>query len=468
MRLLPKCLVVTASLLILVGCRMLQPQGEEASALRSRVDALVEPFVENEYFVGAVVALIRGDDVHVFGYGVVSKKSPHAPDGDTVFEIGSITKVFTALLLADMVERGHVKMDDPVKKLLPHFAFIPRKGGRDITLADLITHTSGLPRKPANFKPKDPCNPYADYTTEMMYEFLSTCQLSRRPGAGYEYSNLGVGLLGHALARREGVSYETLLVNRICAPLRMKDTSIRLSAGRRSRLAQGYDVDGNPVPNWDVPTLAGAAAIRSTANDMARFLKANMGTVETPLFSAMAATHTPRKRVPSWPRMRVALGWHVKGNGKNAVIWHNGQTGGYRSFAGFNKDRKVGVVILSSSTATILDRLGFRLIKLLLGRSVEPLKFKEPVAVAQAVLEQYVGKYQISPDVVAKVSRVGRKLVFEVPGEGRTFIYPESETRFFLKADWKAKVTFVKDEKGRVAQAVFRDGEKEETFEKLE
>src|SRR3989442_9269459 len=163
---------------------------------------------------------------------------------DNVFEIGSITKTFTASLLADMVARGEVKLDDPVANYLPRAVRMPVRV-RPITLLDLATQSSGLPRLPDNFAPRDSSNPYADYSVQQLYEFLSRYQLPRDPGASYEYSNLGVGLLGHALALRAGMSYEQLVTRRILSPLGMRETAITLTPAMRARLAPGHDVGGN-------------------------------------------------------------------------------------------------------------------------------------------------------------------------------------------------------------------------------
>ena len=224
-----------------------------------------------------------------------------------MFEIGSVTKVFTALLLADMVRRGEVALDDPVAKYLPAEVKVPTRAGRSITLLDLATHTSALPRLPDNFQPKDPTNPYADYSVEQLYQFISSYQLTRDIGATFEYSNLGAGLLGHALARRAAMDYETLMRSRVLAPLGMSSTAIALSPELQSRLTAGHDAQLRTVPNWDLPTLAGAGALRSTANDLLAFL-AVLGQSESSLASAMTATLTVRRPVGA-AGSDIALGW---------------------------------------------------------------------------------------------------------------------------------------------------------------
>src|SRR5262249_11166935 len=153
---------------------------------------------------GIVVGVIEPGGRRVVPYGGLAKGDPRTLDGDTVFEIGSITKVFTSLLLADAVKRREVALTDPISKFLPDRVKSPERGDRAITLQDLSTHTSGLPRLPANFAPKNASNPYADYSVEDLYQFLGGYQLTRDIGTQYEYSNLGGGLLGHVLALRAG------------------------------------------------------------------------------------------------------------------------------------------------------------------------------------------------------------------------------------------------------------------------
>ena len=245
--------------------------------------------------VGIVIGVIGPQGRRVIAYGSLEKGDPRPLNGDTIFEIGSATKVFTSLLLADMVQRKQVALDDPVAKYLPATVKMPERNGRSITLLDLSTHTSGLPRLPGNMKPKDPGNPYADYSVEQLYQFLSGYQLTRDIGSTYEYSNLGGGLLGHVLARRAGKDYEALVESRICAPLGMKSTAITLTPQIKARLAVGHNARLEPVKNWDLPTLAGAGALRSTGNDLLIFLAANLGYSKSPLAPAMAAMLKTRR-----------------------------------------------------------------------------------------------------------------------------------------------------------------------------
>src|SRR5579859_856747 len=208
-------------------------------ASRDEIRALLANRVDEAHkTIGMVVGTIGPSGREVVAYGKRAKDGPPV-DGDTFFEIGSITKVFTSLLLADMVERGEVTLDTPIAKLLPESVKVPSRNGKQITLLDISMQVSGLPRLPSNFHPADAGNPYADYDTAKLYEFLSGYTLTRDIGAKYEYSNLAVGLLGHALARKAGLTYEQLLRKRILDPLGMNDTTITLTSDQRKRLAAG-------------------------------------------------------------------------------------------------------------------------------------------------------------------------------------------------------------------------------------
>lgn len=409
---------------------------------------LQERVEKNKKSVGIVVGVISDKRTRVVSYGKPDQNSSNDLDGYTVFEIGSVTKVFTAILLADMVERRKVSLNDPISKYLPKTVQVPTRNGREITLLDLATQTSGLPRLPDNRRPKDPNNPYADYTVEQMYDFLSHYRLTRDIGTKYEYSNLGVGLLGHVLALRAGTDYETLVTTRICKPLGMENTHIKLSPQMQSRLATGHDQGGKTVPNWDLPTLAGAGALRSTVNDMLKFLAANMGLSKTSLYAAMLKTHLIQKGT-GVPDLSIGLGWHILTKYGTEIVWHNGGTGGYHSFIGFDKAKHLGVVVLSNSTNDI-DDIGRHLLEskyeLL---KYEPAKERKAINVQPKIFDAYVGEYQLSPTIVIAITKEGAKLFAQVAGQPKIELLAESETDFFTTLV-DAHLTFVKDEKGQV------------------
>ena len=334
------------------------------------INQAFQPLVEDKSHVGIVVGLIDKNGRKIYDYGD-SGKANLKLDGDTIFEIGSITKVFTTLLLAEMSERGEVSVTDAVNLYLPRGVKLPQFAEREITLLDLATHTSGLPEFPSNLKPKDESNPLADYSTAAMYDFLSKYKLKRNIGSEYEYSSLGMGLLGHVLALKAGMSYEDLLTKRISQSLGLKDTRITLDASSQTRLAKGYDEKGKPIANWDLPTLAGAGALRSTANDMLNFLVANLDPSKTNLAAVLENAQVARHRAKSQKNpMFVALGWHVLNYKGEEIVWHDGGTGGYTSIVCFNRKHRVGLVVLSNSAESddnsVLSRVGLQtLIKII-------------------------------------------------------------------------------------------------------
>ena len=276
----------------------------------------------------------------------------------TIYEIGSISKVFTTTMLAQMVANKKVKLEDPVQKYFPMNVTMPTKNGKEIEMGQLADHTSGLPRLPENFNPRDPANPYADFSKDEMFDFLWTYNLPRKIGAEYEYSNLGVGLLGHVLAEISYKSYDDILQEMVAKPLGLEETKVDMDENMQANLAPGHS-KGEIVPNWDIPTIPGAGAIKSSAHDILVFLSANLGLEKTDLLPALELTHEERHKKAG--DMRVGLGWHIAKGTKGDIVWHNGGTGGYRSFAGFVKELNAGVVILTNSDVSV-DEIGFSLL----------------------------------------------------------------------------------------------------------
>jgi len=436
--------VPSLCLLLLAHAAIAQvaPDAEIKRILADRID-------QQHQSVGIVAGVIepRGrqaaDNVRrIVAHGSLAKDDKRLLNGDTVFEIGSATKVFTSLLLADMVNRGEVALTDPVAKYLPAEVKVPERGGVKITLQQLAMHTSALPSLPSNLNPKDANNPYADYTVQQLYEFLSSAELTRDIGSRYEYSNLGAGLLGHALARRAGTDYETLVRKRILDPLGMKSTSITLSKSMKERLATGHDQTLKPVLNWDFPTLAGAGALRSTANDMLTFLAANLSYTKTALAAPMAAMLVPRHET-GMADTEIALGWHISNIGGHEIVWHNGGTGGYRSFLGFDPKRRIGVVVLSNtSTNAGVDDIGRHL---LAGAPLrQPPKTRTETKIDPKLFDRYTGRYELAPNAFFTITRDDAHLYAQLTGQPRFEIFSESERDFFYKVV-DAQITFVEN-----------------------
>ncbi|NTU55089.1 MAG: serine hydrolase [Anaerolineales bacterium] len=403
---------------------------------QSMVKALLVQLVDEEKRApGMVVGMIADDPQErwVIGYGKLSDTDERVPDGDTVFEIGSISKVFTGMLLAQAVEAGEVKLDDPISLYLPEGIVAPEYEGKSITLLDLATHTSGLPV----FKPPDLCK---EYTVDQMYSFLSGYRLTRIPGSSFEYSNFGFGLLGNLLARRAGkADYESLLLERITRPLGMDSTRIQVTPEMRSRLAAPHDNNLHPSCSFVRSALYGAGGIRSTANDMLTFLAANMELTETDLLPAIQLANTPQR--PSDGPDYIGLGWFLPSTAKG-IHWHNGETYGYKSYLAWDPQRKIGVVVLTNATINI-DDVGLQLIRGL---------FK-PVQIDPQVLAAYAGRYQFSNDIVVTIRVDGTRIFIQAPNQPEYELYALSENQFYPRV-FEAEITFYKNDGGEVDRMV--------------
>ena len=416
----------------------------------SAVRAIIKPRVDTGRFAGIAVGFITRDGrQQVTAYGPKAGVTPF--DVNTVFEIGSITKTFTAAILADMVAKKEVALDEPVANLLPAGTKVPARDGKQITLLDLATQTSGLPRLPGNMVITDVKNPYASYTTAMMYDFLASYSLPRGIGAQYEYSNLGMGLLGHALSVRAGKDYESLVTERVLAPLGMRDTRIALTSGMRSRLAPGHDGGGQAQGLWDLPAIAGAGALRSTVSDMLKYVRANADSTSKPLGSVLALTHATRRPGPV-PQVSIGLAWHrTTTPGGRTVIWHNGGTGGYRSFAGYDEATGLGVVVLTN-TAVGVDDIALHLLDAAVPLAPIPAR-RVAVTVAPEILRRYAGEYVLAPTFSLTITFENGALFAQATGQDKLPLYAESETKFFLRAA-DAQLTFTSDSTGSVTGVI--------------
>ena len=427
--------------------------------------ALIRSRVEEDRAVGIVLGVMEADgSTRIVAYGDAGPNA-RVLGPRSLFEIGSITKVFTATLLGDMVARGEVSLSDPVSDYLPDRVTMPSRGGREITLLDLSTHHSALPRLPDNMSPANPANPYVDYTVEQMYAFLSSHDLRRDIGSQFEYSNLAVGLLGHVLARVAGGSYEDVVRERVLEPLGMNMTGITLEGDMRAWMAEGHNTQGDVVPLWDLPTLAGAGALRSDVGDMLKFLAANTGRPGSGLERSMRAGHEVRKDIS--PEMSIGLNWMVRTVGEETIVWHNGGTAGFRTFIGFDPDKGVGVVVLTNSGHGA-DDIGLHLInpELPLAPAPAPIAERIEVAVAEDILETYVGEYELAPTFVIVVTLEGGALFMQATAQPRFPVFAESETKFFLRVV-DAQVSFTKDDSGVVTGLILHQSGVDQTAPKV-
>jgi CubicO group peptidase (beta-lactamase class C family) len=425
--------------LLLTGCTIgsiFQPPTSTGKSSRlpdpNEVKALLVQLVDvDKRAPGVVVGMIADDPQErwVVGYGRLSTTDERVPDGDTVYEIGSITKVFTGILLAQAVLDGDVKLDDPISMYLPEGVTAPEYEGKSITLLDLATHTSGLPRELFNI-----------ITFEQMYTFLSEYHLTGKLGSSYEYSNYGMGLLGNILVQKAGqADYETLLLERICRPLGMDSTRVQLTEEMHSRLAVPHTASLAEIHLWDNPAQIGAGMIRSTANDLLTFLAANMGLTETELQPDLLLANTPQRSTIG--KDTIGLGWQLAAT--TGFHYHGGRTNGSYSYLAWDPERRFGVVVLANVEVDndyvvrqLISKLPFTLVQ------VDP-----------KVLASYAGSYQF-PDGDIVTFRVDDSRIFiQLPSEPEYEIFASSGSHFYLPVS-ELEIAFYRNVLGEVDRVV--------------
>lgn len=420
----------------------------------SSILAILTTRVDSGRTPGIVVGILERGQRRYVAYGSAGSGRTRL-DEHTLFEIGSMSKTFTGLLLADAVTRGEVRLDQPVAELLQAGAVVPSKKGKPITLEQLSTHRSGLPRVPANLAPVNPADPYAGYDAKQLHAFLATYVLPRTPGDSAEYSNLGAGLLGHALALRAGMpSWGALVERRITRPLGMRETFVDVPSSFLNRVATGHDDKSNAVAAWHFDALAGAGALRSTAADMLTYLAAEFDTTRGPLGNATAFGRAPRADFS--PGMRIALGWMIIGPPTQPVWWHNGGTGGFRSFAAFDPAREVAVVVLANSAISV-DDIGMHLMNPQVKLAMPILPPRKKVTLSATALDRLVGEYPLTPTLLLTVTRDGDALYAQATGQSRFPLTATSASRFVFPAA-AIEMEFHLGESGPARELTFRQG----------
>jgi CubicO group peptidase (beta-lactamase class C family) len=388
-------------------------------------------------------------------YGTLSVDDRRKVDGGTVFEIASLTKVLTALVLADMANRGRVKLDSPVSTCLPDGVQIPQHAGKQITFLDLATHTSGLPLRPTNLASQTALNKYAGYTVQQLYEGLATFELPREPGTKFEYSNWAFALLGHALGHCAGTSYEALLAERVTRPLGMDATVFAPSKALSSRLAAPYDAKLRRVPNESLGALGASGGLYSTVDDLLKFVELFLGRGPQPLTAAAATMLEPR-RPGDGPQLRMGLGWRVETSDDKPIIWSSGRADGYRSFMALDSQARVAVVALTNgATNAGVDDIG----RHVLDPRVTVARPHRWISVTADVLDRYVGRYKFEDGNYLKVVRDGDLLVVQLTGQGLLPVLGTGPREFFPE-DIEAQFVFAESGGGPAPSLVLtQDGQ---------
>jgi CubicO group peptidase (beta-lactamase class C family) len=419
---------------------------------RGRIAAHVQKLIDAELATGIVVGITDGGKREIYGFGKGPSGKP--PTGTTLFELGSVTKVYTGLLLADAVQRREVTLDMPIAELLPTGVTAPTRDKIVITLRHLILHSSGLPQLPPSL-PANTNNPFGAYRENHLYQDLVRTQLAVRPGERIQYSDYGVGLLAHELGRKIGGGYAKALETRVLVPLGLADTFFTVPKQAAARLATGTNDDLAPTTPWTYDALAGTGGLISTARDQLALLEAELDAdagSRQPLRPAMKLTQEPQLERGG---DNEGLGWQIDSAGR---YWHNGSTGGFHAFIGFDPKTRRGVVILASTRTSLIDSLPNAIYRLLANEDVKP-----PVFPDAAALAIFAGTYDFQ-GVKLAVKVHGKRLYLEGPGEPRIRMLPISDHEFWIE-DQRAQsiVVFEKDDKDptKITRAVFIIGNKQ-------
>ncbi|MEP6861622.1 MAG: serine hydrolase [Deltaproteobacteria bacterium] len=423
----------------------MKPAGATSgTAHRDAVAAAVKPLIDAQITTGVVVGLYDAGKTEIYGFGKGPDGNP--PTGTTLFELGAITQVYTDLVFADAIQRREVSLDTNLSELVPPGVTVPTMQGARVTLGELAVHTSGFPRLPPSLEHgMNPQDPYGGYTEDRLYADLIHSSLVLTPGTQILTSTFGAGILGFTLGKKLGGGIENVTKLRVLDPLGLSSTFFTVPAAAKARRQVGTNIDLAPVPNWTWGALAGAGGLVSTASDQLALIDAELDAAsgsKQPLRAAMRLTH--EDQIPGQAGANEGLGWQIDGLGR---YWHNGGTGGFRSFVGFDPKARRGIVILSSSSVSLVDHLALDLYKILAGEPVTPVT-SPPVA----QLQQYAGTYQLGQFKLV-FSIKNDRMYITGQGTAPLRIIPISDHEMWFE-DQQAIVVFEKDD-GKVSRAVF-------------
>ncbi len=419
--------------------------------------ALVQDQIdERRKAVGMVVGVADADGQRIVAHGTLERDVQRPVTSETVFELASVTKVFVAVLLSDMVERGEVSLDDPVERHLPSGSKVPQRNGRQITLIDLATHTSGLPPQPYDFPTLDhPAG--ATYSREQLYSAVAAHHLTRDIGTEWEYGNVDFALLAHALAHRAGTDFETLVSQRISGPLGLTSTTLLPSGDIAARLASGHDSDLHPRSRPALGALAPAGGMLSSAGDLLTLARALLDLAPSPLNGRLPSMLAKRRSIrppicrmlrKNWrlmlrmmlrpprdakppvryfTRAEAALGWFVFGRESEELVIHDGAGPSGAASLALDPHSRTAVVVLSNTGQTVHD-----ISRHLLRRDFPLYPARQEVAVDPPMLDRYVGQYEPQEGVLFDVRRDGDRLTVALPVIGRVRLRAENERDFFV------------------------------------
>ncbi len=426
--------------MLFFGSALCSSRGAHAATLATpdEIHATLDAYAAAHPHAVLVAAIIDHGTTNV--YTASGKNAAGPVDERLRFQLGSVTKTFTATLLAQMVEAHEVALDDPIQEYLPAGLPAPEYRGKAITLRALAEQTSGLPRVATNMPAHDPANPYADYTVLELYDFLAHYELTRAPGSQHEYSNYGYTLLGQLLANRAHTTYADLVQRRILDPLGMKDTVTAGTPASRARLAPGYTPDDRSQVPWDFGQLGGAGSIESDLHDVVLYLRAYLAAPHGPLGPAMALAQKPRVPTEILPGGIVKIGLAWLTNTRSGITFHNGETYGYHAFVGFNRSTQQAVVVFGNVGDPTIDQLAVHVF-------APGLVPAPSYASAHSESSPYAGVYRFTPAFAITAFKKGGQLYAQATGQGPLDLTLISGHTFAVKGV-DAQITFDVDAKG--------------------
>lgn len=418
-----------------LGAVCLGAAGAGAAAMTSdKLAAIAAQRLQGDR-TGACMAIAVVDTTPATAYVCADAKYQPRVNDRTAFEIGSISKTFTAALLAERIAAGKMRLDDPLSLYLPEGSKVPAFDGQPIRLRHLVAHTSGLPPLPSRMIIRTARNPYAMVTEKQLLESLAEVKLTQAPGTAWEYSNFAVMVLSHVLAQQYGKDLETVARERLFAPLGMNASFVH-KAPAGVRMAAGYlpylGKNGGPASPWDFPVnLAGMGGFRATLPDMVRYVEANLGLVATPAAAAATAALTStHAEIAHVGEVHMGMAWMLSPLFEHRVHVHEGSTGGFSSFMAFDKERKRGVVILADTALNSLGGVGDLGLHLMDERY--PLgKPRTLTQASPAMLDALAGRYRMENGMEVDLRRKGDVLEMQVQGQKAFPMGHDSSGDFF-------------------------------------
>ena len=420
------------------------------------IEAAVHTMVENKQLVGIAIGLYdNGKTAFVYG-GHRSLHQAYPIDENVRFEIGSISKTFTGILLAEAVIKGELRLETPINELLK--PAVNNEALSKITLRQLSTHSSGLPRLPSNMAPKNGRDPYVDYSKTELNAFLTNLTSVKPADDEVVYSNLAVGLLGVLLSQNSDTSFDDLVSKTIFAPLEMTEAYVNTPLSPLKNLALPHNDALTPQSPWRFDTMAAAGGISATLPDMMKYLEANI-THDNTLKDAISLSQTTKFKGFD-ESTKMGLAWITRELSTGTALWHNGGTGGSRSFIGFNPSTQKGLVVLANASVS-LEPAAFAYledkVQAHLATMIAEIEQDKP---SEADLAQLIGDYPVAPTFILSVTQDKDRLFVQATNQQKLEVFPKSKLRFFYKAV-EAEIEFYVDDNGRAQSLTLFQGGRE-------